>query len=81
MSEWQPTISGTSTVGRWTSPEGEEVLTNADSLGLQDLIAKMTAQGEREGAGQTLEMTFNLVVGDQSMRPSNPAEPSTGDFR
>jgi hypothetical protein len=30
MSDWRPTWSETSSIGRWTAPEGEEIMTKID---------------------------------------------------
>ena len=35
----------------------------------------------KSSSGMVTTPELVAVVGDQSMRPSNPAEPSTGDFR
>lgn len=45
MNEWRPTVSGTSTVGRWTAPEGEEVLTKIDDGHGERNVAKLTRYG------------------------------------
>lgn len=45
MTEWQPTFSETSTVGRWTSPENEEVWTKIHDERGERNIAKLTRKG------------------------------------
>jgi hypothetical protein len=45
MSDWKPTISPTSSVGRWTAPEGEEVLTKIDDERGERNEARLTRRG------------------------------------
>lgn len=43
--EWQPTISETSTVKRWTAPENEEIWTKIDDANGERNVAKLTRKG------------------------------------
>lgn len=42
MSDWQPTVSRTSSLARWTCPEGQEVLTKIDDEHGERNVAKLT---------------------------------------
>lgn len=43
--DWQPTVSPTSTVGRWIVPEGVEVLTKIDDERGERNVQKLTRRG------------------------------------
>jgi hypothetical protein len=43
--DWQPTVSETSSVGRWTAPEGKEVWTKIDDKDGERNVAKLTRRG------------------------------------
>lgn len=46
MTEWKPTWSEISSVGRWTAPEGEEVMTKIDDAqGGERNVQKMMRRG------------------------------------
>jgi len=43
--DWQPTVSYTSRVQRWTAPENEEIWTKIDDSYGERNIAKLTRKG------------------------------------
>lgn len=45
MSDWQPTFSTTSSVARWTCPEGEEVETKIDDEHGERNVQKLIRRG------------------------------------
>lgn len=45
MRTWQPTVSATSTVGRWTCPENESLWTKIDDEKGERNVAKLTRRG------------------------------------
>lgn len=45
MTDWQPTFSETSIVGRWTCPQGEEIWTKIDDEQGERNVAKLTRKG------------------------------------
>lgn len=60
--DWQPTVSATSSVKRWTAPENEEVWTKIDDEHGERNVAKLTRKGnlwftEPDGGGMYVYYT------------------------
>jgi len=45
MMDWQPTVSYTSRVQRWTAPENEEIWTKIDDAHGERNVSKLTRKG------------------------------------